>query len=246
MQLLCLRKIQQLHVGRMVLYCIPHCFLGRKSEDPLSPAYIPSIFSFNPSPKKRRAEQGLERYEAAKQRRENKGRNETTDDMVASANTTDDVFYPVNTVTVATQTDMTVMVLSALEEDNQRLTTEFAEVRVAKGYPSQDDLKGNEKVLRFYTGLSSFTVLMALFRIVSVAIPEGGAAKLSQFDSFTLTLMKLRLNASNYDLGFRFGVSESTISRTFAKWIEAMDIRFPFLITWPDRDSVRKTMPLRL
>ena len=39
--------------------------LGRKSEDLLSPAYIPSLFSFTPSPKKRRTEQGLERYKAA-------------------------------------------------------------------------------------------------------------------------------------------------------------------------------------
>ena len=46
--------------------------LGRKGDDPLSPAYTPSIFSFTLSPKKRRAEQGLERYEASKRRREDK------------------------------------------------------------------------------------------------------------------------------------------------------------------------------
>ena len=107
-------------------------------------------------------------------------------------------------------------------------------------YPSQEDLKGNEKTLRFYTGLSNFTVLMALFRLVSVAVPEGRAAKLSHFNCFILTLMKLRLNASNYDLGFRFGVSESTICRAFTKWIEAMDIRLSFLIMWPDRESIQK------
>ena len=185
----------------------------------------------------------MERYEAAKRRRAEKDRTEAADALVALASETDDVVYPVNTVTVATQTDMKVTDLSALEEDNQRMTTEFAEVRVAKGYPSQEDLKSNEKVLRFYTGFSSFVVLMALFNLVSAAIPEGGAAKLTKFDYFILTLMKLRLNASNYDLAFRFGVSESTVSRVFTKWIEAMDIRLSFLITWPDRESIRKTMP---
>ena len=229
-------------LGRQVLYytALQSYILGLKSEDPLSPAYIPSLFSFTPSPKKRRTEQGLERYEAAKRRGEEKDRTEAADGLVALA---DDVVHPLDTVSVATQTDLTSMVLSALEEDNQRMTTELAEVRVAKGYPNQEDLKGNDKILRFYTGLSSFTVLMALFKLVSVAIPEGGAAKLSQFEYFILTLMKLRLNASNYDLGFRFGVSESTVSRVFAKWIEAMDIRLSFLITWPDRESIRKTMP---
>ena len=168
----------------------------------------------------------MERYKAAKRRRDEKDRTEAADGLGALANY---VVYPLDTVSVATQIDLTVMVLSALEEDNQRMTTELAEVPVAKGYPTQEDLKGSDKVLCFYTGLSSFTVLMALFGLVSVAIPEKGAAKLSEFESFILTLMKLRLNASHYDLGFRFGVSESTVSRVFAKWIEAMDIRVVFL-----------------
>ena len=72
-----------------------------------------------------------------------------------------------------------------------------------------------------------------------VDLPEGGAAKLSKFEYFTLTLMKLRLNVSNYDLAFRFGISRSSVCRVSSKWIEAMDIRLPFLILWPDR----KTMP---
>ena len=81
---------------------------------------------------------------------------------------------------------------------------------------------------------------MALFRLVSVALPEGGAAKLSKFEYFTLTLMKLRLNVSNYDLAFRFGISESSVCHVFSKWIEAMDIQLSFLILWPDRMSIKK------
>ena len=46
---------------------------------------------------------------------------------------------------------------------------------------------------------------------MSVALPERGADKLSKFEYFTLTLMKLQLNASNYDLAFRFGISESSV-----------------------------------
>ena len=76
---------------------------------------------------------------------------------------------------------------------------------------------------------------------VFIALPEGGAAKLSKFEYFILTLMKLQLNASNYDLAFRFGISESSVSRVFSKWIEAMDIRLSFLR--PDRKSIQKAMP---
>ena len=70
------------------------------------------------------------------------------------------------------------------------MTTELAEVPVAKGYPSQEDLNSNEKVLCFYTGFSSLMVLMALFNLVSAAIPERGAAKLTQFDYFILILIE--------------------------------------------------------
>ena len=67
---------------------------------------------------------------------------------------------------------------------------------------------------------------MAVFNLVSAAIPESPTSKLSKFQAFILTLMKLRLNVSNYDLGFRFGISTTTVSRV---WMEAMDVRLSFL-----------------
>ena len=85
---------------------------------------------------------------------------------------------------------------------------------------------------------------MTVFDIVSAAIPKHPASKLSNFQAFTLTLMKIRLNLSNFDLGFRFGISESTVGRLFCKWIEIMDIRLKFLITWPDKETLQATMPL--
>ena len=42
-------------------------FKGIKLNDPNSPAYIPSLFSFT-APKKRKSELGLKRYNSAKQR----------------------------------------------------------------------------------------------------------------------------------------------------------------------------------
>ena len=56
-------------------------------------------------------------------------------------------------------------------------------------------------------------------------------------------LLKLRLNSTIEDLAFRFGVSTSTVSRIFLKWLKQMDIRMHNLILWPDRDALQKTMP---
>ena len=218
--------------------------VGEKSDDPESPAYIPTIFTFTSSPDRMRVERDLLRYEAAIRRRQERERiiaERIANEKVTSADQVDDM----NVRTVSVQTDLTSAVISGLQCDYQKRTEELVEINSStqKGYPNEEDFKGNDKLLRFYTGLSSFTVLMALFQLVSVALPDGGASKLTKFEYFTLTLMKLRLNSSNYDLAFRFGVSESTVSRVFSKWIEAMDIRMSFLIFWPDRKNIQKTMP---
>ena len=133
-------------------------------------------------------------------------------------------------VSVGTQTDLTMVDLAALESDYQQRVKELSEVCSAKGFPDQDDLKKDENLLRFYTGVSSFTVLMAVFNLVSAVITETPQNKLSKFQCYVLTLMKLQLNASNYDLGFRFGINASTVSRLFSKWVEAMNVRLSFLI----------------
>ena len=50
----------------------------------------------------------MEQYGAVKWRWEEKDRTEAADALVTPASETDDVVYPVNTVTVATQTGLTV------------------------------------------------------------------------------------------------------------------------------------------
>ena len=56
--------------------------------------------------------------------------------------------------------------------------------------------------------------------------------------------MKIKLNCPFQDLAYRFGVSVSTVSRIFDKWIDIMSTRLQFLILWPQREELIKTMPL--
>ena len=55
--------------------------------------------------------------------------------------------------------------------------------------------------------------------------------------------MKLRLNPPMQDLAFRFGISCSTVQRIFHKWMTILDVQLQPLITWPDREDLRRTMP---
>ena len=82
-------------------------------------------------------------------------------------------------IDIGCQTDTTVNDLHALEIDHQLriqesvLTAQQKELdHVPKGYPDLRSLRDNDKVLRFYTGLTSFTVLMAVFYLVASVIPE--------------------------------------------------------------------------
>ena len=123
----------------------------QKSDDPLLPAYVPSIFSFASSPKERKAEQSLGRYESAKRRKEKKNETEAASallDLACQADDKEDTpLNPPNTACVNTQTDLTAVGLAALEDDYHQRAKELPELCAAKGYPDKKDLKGDDKLL---------------------------------------------------------------------------------------------------
>ncbi len=56
--------------------------------------------------------------------------------------------------------------------------------------------------------------------------------------------MKLRLNLFEEDIGYRFGVHPSTVSRNFHRVLDVVAARTTHLIKWPDRDTLYQTMPM--
>ena len=53
-----------------VFNVVPSLLEGQKSDDPLSPAYVPSLVSFTAPHEKTEIEKSLQRYESAKLRNE--------------------------------------------------------------------------------------------------------------------------------------------------------------------------------
>ena len=58
--------------------------------------------------------------------------------------------------------------------------------------------------------------------------------------------MKIKLNCPFQGLAYRFGISVSTVSRIFDKWIDIMSTRLQFLILYGHRarEELIKTLPL--
>ena len=117
----------------------------------------------------------------------------------------------------------------------------FTESATSKPFDKNYFREDSGKV-SFYTGLPTYEVLEATFNHVSPFVNRR-TQSLTLFQEIVMVLMKLRLDVPHQDLAYRFGVSESTVSRTFAHWLLIMDVRLSSLIRWPERDELWKTMP---
>ena len=95
--------------------------------------------------------------------------------------------------------------------------------------------------MSFGTSLPTYEVLEATFNHVSPFV-KLRTPSLTLFQEMVMVLMKLRLNVPHQDLAYRFGISQSTVSRIFAHWLLIMDVRLSPLIKWPEREELWKTM----
>ena len=100
-----------------------------------------------------------------------------------------------------------------------------------------------EKVC-FFTGLTDWDTLMRLFKFVEHQLKLIGHVSLTPFQQLILTLMRLRLACSGQDLGYRFNIHPSTVSRIFSNVLHVLYACLKFMIIWPEREVLRKTLPL--
>ena len=212
-----------------------------------NPAYVPSLFSFTESSMKRRAEQALVRWQAVKRRCKDDESaatemSETEESVAVSMEDIDSMIITDSDRSIACQTDLTLKDISDMESDNHQMKEELTIIQEQNGgYPHKQQLENNSKLLNFYTGFNCFTIFMAIFEFLVKDIVHSGHHKLSAFNCYLMTLMKLRLNLSHYDLAFRFNVSVPTVSRILSRWIFMMDNKMnDTLIKWPSREALQK------
>ena len=172
-----------------------------------------------------------------------------------NGNEANDVDHVVHTSSIAVQTDPLQGLedikkyqdkIEELKNENETLkkNVHFLELELKERYINEEYFKDNDKKVLFYTGLGTWSLLMALFTYIKPFLNDTGNSSLSSFQQLLLTLMRLRLNLNGQDLAYRFNVHNSTVSRIFLRVIEVLHVKLKPLIRWPDRDALTKTMPM--
>ena len=225
--------------------CSCHFISGAKSDDPLSPDSVPSVFPHTASPQKRKRVNAMKSYEQRKRvcaaRRETALREEeiatallqlnveasaswcdgtsSVNDLCSESTTCAllqcDQPLQLQINHVATQTDSSIQNDVGTETDVSSLSLkrechilrkEIHKLsRTLESFQmSIDSFEADPKRLKFYTGLDSIHAFKAIFNLIAPAIEDHHLSSLPKFSVF----IKLRLNPSDQDLGYRFGVSQ--------------------------------------
>ena len=72
---------------------------------------------------------------------------------------------------------------------------------------------------------------------------KGRNRKCSPIDEFFMVLVRLRLGLFERDLGYRFGISQSTVSRILITWINFIYLQLQTIPLWPSRAMINADMP---
>ena len=134
-----------------------------------------------------------------------------------------DLATPQDVKELQSQLDQTKKENNALKEVIEKLVQKVKESLFDEAYFEND----NKKVL-YYTGLSTWKLFQKLFLYVKPHLKLHSS--LTPFQQLLVTLMRLRLNLSGQDLGYRFQVHSSTISQIFTYIIEVLYVRLKPLI----------------
>ena len=123
-----------------------------------------------------------------------------------------------------------------------------------------ENIKQTDSLIKFYTGFPDFDTLMIFYEEILKDDAEemrmwkgkdckdnfdefkcGRPHKLPLLEQFFMTLVRLHLGLLEVDLANRFGVSQSTVSRTTLTWINLMYHNFKAMERFPSWDVKKST-----
>ena len=82
-------------------------------------------------------------------------------------------------------------------------------------------MENDDKQTHFFTGLPSYNTFTVLLSVLSPIVGKMGnvGSGLSMADELVLVLTKLSRGVTNEDLGYRFNVDKTKVTKIFHQWI---------------------------
>ncbi|XP_065905880.1 uncharacterized protein [Dysidea avara] len=140
---------------------------------------------------------------------------------------------------------------------------ELAKDAATKSLFRLQNIKDNDEDVKYYTGFPDYATLLAFFEVLLESdatvmrqwdgkncksnyddeSKRGRHCKLPLLEQFFLTLVRLRLGLFEYDLSKRFDISQATVSRITATWINLLYRTLKGIETFPPWHIVKKYMP---
>ena len=142
----------------------------------------------------------------------------------------------VNTDNTYTSCQSLLTTIAGQEEKIKFLTSRLS-LHSSPAAPIKDD----DKQTLFLTGIPSNKMFEALLNILLPVVKTKFT--LPHADQLLFVLMKLRLAVPFQDLVYCFRVCLTTISTIFHRWLDVMSRELQQLIVWPDRGTIRETLP---
>ena len=139
----------------------------------------------------------------------------------------------------STQTKLVGSYITELESEIQRLKRRRIQTDPIydwEYYENADDR------VQFYTGLPSYDVLCLVYDYVEDQLNQFRHC-MPKRRQLLVVLIKLRMNYLFQDIANHLLISISSVNRVFHETLNVMFYRLNFLVQWPERDPLRKSMP---
>ena len=186
-----------------------------------------------------------------------------TDDSISVSSASASTLSPFSSVSKGnSNSDTSVLVSKALlsrieylEAKNKSLKSKKSPT-VGNAPFRVECIANDDKLIKLYTGFTTYSVFVAFFSFLGPSVNEltywgdkestgvrHRQRKLSPFNQFFMTLIKLKLNLRNKDIAYCFGISEPTISRYLTTWVCFLYQQLKEINWMPDVAQVVDTLP---
>jgi hypothetical protein len=103
-------------------------------------------------------------------------------------------------------------------------------------------IQGDDGNAHFFTGLP-WDVFLCLFHFLLPYTQGKTKDSLPFIDQLFVSLVRLHLDLSFELIAYLSGSKESTIRNYFWKWVNLMFTNLSFLVSWPDHNALKETIP---